>query len=161
MNSCDKDARIGTIDFADMRDVSDGKTYSGALIQVARLYMRSTHFVNACVQKRRVTRVALTSTLFRLCVPATHALPTFCNLPDALRQAVGCHCLLLDAQCRPRFICNLLPSCVIAPLCWLHFLLGLKMFPRVGIGQVPMILRGAQLLVPSMNNKQKKPHHRP
>ena len=49
-------------------------------------------FVNACVQLRGLSRVAVV----RLCGPATHLLPPFCDMPPALRQAVGGAYFLAD-----------------------------------------------------------------
>lgn len=45
----------------------------------------TTQFVNAVVQLRGLSRVAVV----RLCGPATRALPPCCALPPALRAAVG------------------------------------------------------------------------
>lgn len=52
----------------------------------------TTHFVNACVQRRGLARVAI----FRLCGPATRALPPCCDLPVELRNALEVQHHLLD-----------------------------------------------------------------
>ena len=45
----------------------------------------TTQFVNAAIQLQGLARVVLV----RLCGPATHALPPFCDMPPRLRAAIG------------------------------------------------------------------------
>jgi hypothetical protein len=52
----------------------------------------TTQFVNAATQLQGLERVAVV----RLCGPATRALPPFCDMPPALRTAVG-GCYILAA----------------------------------------------------------------
>ena len=59
---------------------------------VSASMLGTTHFVNACVQCRGLARVAV----FRLCGPATRALPPCCDIPDELRNALGIQHQLLD-----------------------------------------------------------------
>lgn len=59
---------------------------------VSACMLGTTHFVNACVQRTGLAEVAV----FRLCGPATHALPPFCDLPGELRDIVGGQYELLD-----------------------------------------------------------------
>ncbi|PRW56447.1 hydantoinase subunit beta [Chlorella sorokiniana] len=60
--------------------------------EVAAVMLGTTQFVNACVQLRGLSPVAVV----RLCGPATHSLPPFCDMPPALRQAVGGAYFLAD-----------------------------------------------------------------
>ena len=61
---------------------------------VSACMLGTTHFVNACVQRLGLAKVAV----FRLCGPATHALPPFCDLPTELRDRVGGRYELLDGE---------------------------------------------------------------
>lgn len=54
--------------------------------------VQPSRFVNACVQLHGLSHVAVV----RLCGPATHSLPPFCDMPPALRQAVGGAFFLAD-----------------------------------------------------------------
>ena len=77
-------------------------TFLADCANISACMLGTTHFVNACVQRRGLARVAL----FRLCGPATHGLPPFCDLPDALKQSIGNHYSLLDGQCSLLFGCT-------------------------------------------------------
>ena len=59
---------------------------------VSACMLGTTHFVNACVQRRGLARVAI----FRLCGPATRALPPCCDIPVELLTALGIQYQLLD-----------------------------------------------------------------
>lgn len=81
-------------------DVSSGivGALSGALAAtqidrtaVAAVMIGTTHFTNAVVQRRGLSRVAV----FRLCGPATHSLPPMVDWPPDLRQIVSGHTALL------------------------------------------------------------------
>ena len=61
---------------------------------VSACMLGTTHFVNACVQCRGLARVAV----FRLCGPATRALPPCCDVPVELRSALGIQHQLLDGM---------------------------------------------------------------
>lgn len=52
---------------------------------VARVNIGTTHFVNAVVQRKFLTKVAV----LRLCGPATRAIPPLCDFPADLRNVVG------------------------------------------------------------------------
>ena len=52
---------------------------------VARVNIGTTHFVNAIVQRKGLTKVAV----LRLCGPATVAIPPLCDFPADLRRAIG------------------------------------------------------------------------
>ena len=52
---------------------------------VGAVMLGTTQFVNACIQHKGLARVAVV----RLCGPATRSLPPLCDMPPALRQAVG------------------------------------------------------------------------
>ena len=52
---------------------------------VARVNIGTTHFVNAIVQRKGLTKVAV----LRLCGPATMAIPPLCDFPADLRKAIG------------------------------------------------------------------------
>lgn len=52
---------------------------------VARVNIGTTHFVNAIVQRKGLTKVAV----LRLCGPATRAIPPLCDFPADLRRAIG------------------------------------------------------------------------
>lgn len=52
---------------------------------VARVNIGTTHFVNAIVQRKGLTKVAV----LRLCGPATRAIPPLCDFPVDLRRAIG------------------------------------------------------------------------
>lgn len=52
---------------------------------VGAVMLGTTQFVNACIQLKGLAHVAVV----RLCGPATHSLPPFCDMPPRLRQAVG------------------------------------------------------------------------
>ncbi|KAK9800870.1 hypothetical protein WJX73_003020 [Symbiochloris irregularis] len=59
--------------------------------QLAMCMLGTTHFVNACVECRGLSKVAA----LRLCGTATHSLPPFCSLPTRLRNALeGFHAML-------------------------------------------------------------------
>ncbi|KAL3159203.1 hypothetical protein ABBQ32_011184 [Trebouxia sp. C0010 RCD-2024] len=59
---------------------------------VAACMLGTTQFVNACVQRRGLTQVMV----FRLCGPATHALPPFCDIPTDLGNTLRGQYRLLD-----------------------------------------------------------------
>jgi len=52
---------------------------------VARVNIGTTHFVNAVVQRRGLTKVAV----LRLCGPATVSVPPLCDFPADLRNVIG------------------------------------------------------------------------
>lgn len=52
---------------------------------VARVNIGTTHFVNAVVQRKFLTKVAV----LRLCGPATKAIPPLCDFPADLRNVIG------------------------------------------------------------------------
>lgn len=52
---------------------------------VTRVNIGTTHFVNAIVQRKGLTKVAV----LRLCGPATMAIPPLCDFPTDLRKAIG------------------------------------------------------------------------
>lgn len=52
---------------------------------VARVNIGTTHFVNAVVQRKGLTKVAV----LRLCGPATMAIPPLCDFPVDLKNAIG------------------------------------------------------------------------
>lgn len=52
---------------------------------VARVNIGTTHFVNAVVQRKFLTKVAV----LRLCGPTTVAIPPLCDFPADLRNAIG------------------------------------------------------------------------
>lgn len=52
---------------------------------VVRVNIGTTHFVNAIVQRKGLTKVAV----LRLCGPATTAIPPLCDFPADLRKAIG------------------------------------------------------------------------
>ncbi|KAL9952326.1 hypothetical protein ACROYT_G039563 [Oculina patagonica] len=52
---------------------------------VARVNIGTTHFVNAVVQRKNLTKVAV----LRLCGPSTMAIPPLCDFPADLRNAIG------------------------------------------------------------------------
>ena len=54
----------------------------------------TTHFVNACVQRRGLAPVCA----IRLCGPATQALPPFCDMPEALCDDVKGQAHLLSGE---------------------------------------------------------------
>lgn len=58
---------------------------SPGVSDVAAVMLGTTHFVNALLERKRLTRVAV----LRFCGPATTLLPPFCDWPVALREAVG------------------------------------------------------------------------
>ena len=61
---------------------------------VSACMLGTTYFVNACVQCRGLARVAV----FRLCGPATRALPPCCDVPYELRKALRIQHQLLDGM---------------------------------------------------------------
>ena len=67
---------------------------------VSACMLGTTQFVNACVERRGLSRVAV----LRLCGPATHALPPYCDVPVELRDALGGHHHLLDGMWDPLFL---------------------------------------------------------
>ncbi len=81
-------------------DVTGGvvDALSGALAEtgidpaaVGAVMIGTTHFVNAVVQRRHLTRVAV----LRLCGPATHSLPPMVDWPPDLRDVVSGYVALL------------------------------------------------------------------
>ena len=52
---------------------------------IARVNIGTTHFVNAVVQRRGLTKVAV----LRLCGPATVTVPPLCDFPADLRNVIG------------------------------------------------------------------------
>lgn len=52
---------------------------------VVRVNIGTTHFVNAVVQRKFLTKVAV----LRLCGPATKAIPPLCDFPADLRNVIG------------------------------------------------------------------------
>ncbi len=59
---------------------------------VGAVMIGTTHFTNAVVQRRNLSRVAV----FRLCGPATHSLPPMVDWPADLREIVSGYTALLD-----------------------------------------------------------------
>eukprot|EP00118_Oscarella_pearsei_P002054 m.9338 g.9338 ORF g.9338 m.9338 type:complete len:991 (+) comp21278_c0_seq1:40-3012(+) len=66
-------------------------TPTAVAANVSRVHIGTTHFVNATVQRKGLAPVAV----FRLCGPATRALPPFIDFPPALAECIqGCYFFL-------------------------------------------------------------------
>lgn len=84
-----------TPDVSDMQRMStDASVLAADSADVSACMLGTTHFVNACVQCRGLARVAV----FRLCGPATRALPPCCDIPVELRSALEIQHQLLDGM---------------------------------------------------------------
>ncbi|MHB8776133.1 MAG: hydantoinase/oxoprolinase family protein [Anaerolineales bacterium] len=92
---------VGWHKHATTPDVTSGivGALSGALLStkiehasVGAVMIGTTHFTNAVVQRRNLSRVAV----FRLCGPATHSLPPMVDWPSDLREIVAGYTVLLD-----------------------------------------------------------------
>ncbi len=78
---------------------------------VHAVMLGSTHFVNACIQRKGLAKVAV----IRLCGPATQALPPFCDMPPQLRGAVAGHYAFVSGGPYNRRPLQLAVSCIPHP----------------------------------------------
>lgn len=61
---------------------------------VTACMLGTTQFVNACVQRQELVRTAV----IRLCGPATHALPPFCDMPEDIAASIMGPCYMLSGK---------------------------------------------------------------